>query len=234
MNDKKFGFTLSELLLTISMIGVIATLTISTIGSSVQQKARLSEFRATYARLDTALNNIINDEGLVYFCYYLPNNDDKALFGLTKVTATESENKDCSTLENAFSKSLGRVRTCDSTPQTKGCLPNNYPADTAYFKKNSSNTRAYVMDNGMILWVSTQGIRTFAVDINGRSAPNKWGQDIFPFMIKVTETKTIGNNIIPVSVAILPPPPSNADFQPPVTSTGKTTRQLMLDSANKK
>jgi hypothetical protein len=86
----------------------------------------------------------------------------------------------------------------------------------------------------MILWVSNKGIRLFAIDINGRSAPNKWGQDLFPFMIKVTETKTIGDKIFPVALSILAPPTNNQNMQPAVSKAGKTTEQMLKDSANLK
>lgn len=234
VKNKKLGFTLAEIMLTLSMIGILATLTVSTIGGSIQQRARQSEFRAAYAKLESALRSITIDEGKIYRCYAIPTGNDKATFGLTRVSATNVALNDCSAFEEAFSKALGRVKTCESSPQTNGCIPNNYPEDTNYYKKNDSNARAYVMDNGMILWVGTQGIAGFVIDINGRSAPNKWGQDLFPFMIKVTETKTIGDKIYPVSIGILPPPPTSDNYQPPVTGSGKTTWQLMLESANYK
>ena len=44
---KKSGFTLSEVMITLTLIGALATLTLSTIGASVQQRARLAEFSLT-------------------------------------------------------------------------------------------------------------------------------------------------------------------------------------------
>ena len=232
-NNKKFGFTLAEVMLTLTLIGVLATLTISTIGSSVQQRARLSEFRAAYARLDAALRNVTIDEGKIYRCYFMPTAADKSEFGLTRITSkTTAESADCTNLEDALTKALGRTKTCASQPTTNRCLPNNYPADTEYYKKDAANTKAYILDNGMVLWLSTQGIRLFAVDINGRSAPNKWGHDIIPFMIKVTESKDIGDKAYPVSIGLLPPP--TGPGQPAVTAAGMTTAELMKASSNKK
>jgi prepilin-type N-terminal cleavage/methylation domain-containing protein len=225
-NNKKFGFTLSEVMITISLIGVLATLTVSTIGSSIQQRTRTSEFRTAYARLETALKNVTIDDGKIYRCYALPTNKEKGEFGLNKVNTISAQNNDCDALEDAFSRALGRIKTCATKPQTNGCIPKNYPQNHGYFVKDGGISKAYVMDNGMILWVGTGGISTFAVDINGRSAPNKWGQDIFPFMIKVTETKTIGENTFPVSLGILPP---TTIHQPAVSGTGKTTAQMMKE-----
>ena len=233
-NNKKFGFTLSEVMITISLIGVLATLTVSTIGNSIQQRTRTSEFRAAYARLETALRNITIDDGKIYRCYVVPTDTEKNLFGVkNKIAAgTGAAADDCETLESAFTKALGVIKTCNSTPITNKCFPTKYPADTlngAYFKRDAANARAYVLDNGIILWVSKNGIRFFAIDINGRSAPNKWGQDIFPFGIKVMETHKIGGTIFPVSLGILPPPDS---VQPHVSGTGKTTAQMMKEMVN--
>ena len=234
-NSKKFGFTLSEVMITLSLIGVLATLTISTVGSSIQQRARTSEFRAAYAKLETALRSVTIDDGKVYRCYYKPTSDDIENYGLNKFDSTAgAATDDCSTLEEAFSKALGRTKVCITKPQENHCIPPIYVADTTNFKKNDTDVNAYIMDNGMILWVSNKGIRLFAIDINGRSAPNKWGQDLFPFMIKVTETKTIGDKIFPVALSILAPPTSNQNMQPAVSKAGKTTEQMLKDSANLK
>jgi prepilin-type N-terminal cleavage/methylation domain-containing protein len=45
MKNKSFGFTLSEIMIALALIGAVAAMTIPTVGSSVQQRARLAEFR---------------------------------------------------------------------------------------------------------------------------------------------------------------------------------------------
>ena len=67
-NIKKSAFTLSEVMLTLSLIGFLATMTLSTVGSSVQQRARLSEFRAAYSKMAATLINITLDTGKIYNC----------------------------------------------------------------------------------------------------------------------------------------------------------------------
>ena len=233
-NNKKYGFTLAELLLTISMIGVLATLTISTIGYSVQQRARLSEFRAAYARLDAALRNVTIDEGKIYRCYLVPSAAEITEFGLTgKIeTGTAQVTNDCAILDDIFAKAMGATKKCDTNPLGNNCIPANYPVISGSCFQNSTTGRAYVLDNGMILWTNSgsyYGLQNFAIDINGRSAPNKWGQDLFAFSVKVTESKKIGNKIFPKTLGILPPA-----CQPTVSSAGKTTAQMMRESNNKK
>ena len=56
MLDKKSGYTLSEILISITLIGFLATMTLSTVGASVQQRTRLAQFRAAYSKMSTSLN----------------------------------------------------------------------------------------------------------------------------------------------------------------------------------
>lgn len=232
-NNKKFGFTLAEVMLTLSLVGVLATLTISTIGGSIQQRARLSEFRAAYARLDAALKNVSLDEGKIYRCYLVPSSDEQKSFGLTGdiASGTAAVNADCALFDSLFSKAMGAVKICDNNPTTNKCLPNNYPTSSAGCFSSVNAGRAYILHNGMILWTNAgySGMQNFAIDINGRSGPNRWGQDIFAFSLKVTESTKINNTIIPKTVAFLPPV-----CQPTVSAGSKTTAQMMKSSVNYK
>ena len=40
-NNKRFAFTLSEVMVTLTLIGALGALTLSTVGSAIQQRARL-------------------------------------------------------------------------------------------------------------------------------------------------------------------------------------------------
>ena len=53
-NNKKSAFTLSEIMVTLTLIGFIATMTLSTIGTSIQQRARLAEFKTAYSKMESA------------------------------------------------------------------------------------------------------------------------------------------------------------------------------------
>ena len=50
MKNKSFGFTLSEIMIALALIGAVAAMTIPTVGSSVQQRARLAEFRTSISK----------------------------------------------------------------------------------------------------------------------------------------------------------------------------------------
>lgn len=224
LNNKKFGFTLSEVLITLSLIGFLATMTLSTVGSSVQQRARLAEFRTANAKMEAAIQNISIDEGKVYSCYKVPDQDTKDNFGLSiEGTPTEKGNE-CHNAMLAFVKAMGGTRKCENDPIADGCIPKNYPAAPW-----GTLNKAYVLDNSMIILTNSSNyMKLFAIDVNGRKGPNKWGQDIFAFSTRVSESVLIGNRTFVKSVALFPPDnPENYLGG----DASKTTEQMLKESA---
>ena len=235
--DKKFGYTLSEVLVTIALIGFLATMTLSTVGASVQQRTRLAEFRTAYSKMSTALKNITVDTGRIYSCYLAPTADEISTFGLKINGSPTATTTGCAEAEKAFVRAMGAVRFCESNPFTEGCLPVNYTPGESGCYTDLNNSKAYVLDNSMILFTDskTNGLRQFAIDANGRKGPNKWGQDIFPFALKATETKTIFGKVFVKSVGILPPPSSceyHVDTSVGVKERpGRTTDEMLEESS---
>ncbi|MBQ8460191.1 type II secretion system protein [bacterium] len=227
---KKSGFTLSEVMITITLIGVLASLTISTVGSSVQQRARLSEFRAAYAKLDTALRNIVFTKGAVYACYDSPSGSEITDFALKIAEGTPtSETGQCTKFKEDFTRALGTVRTCETDVMAEGCLPDNYPIAGDNCFNSYSNSHAYVLDNSMIIFTNSgNNFGEFAMDVNGRKGPNKWGQDIFPFSVKPTESVKVSGNVYVKQIGILP-----GDNECSYANGGasKSTTQMMRESA---
>lgn len=234
--NKRTAFTLSEVMITISLIGFIATMTLSTLGSSIQQRARLAEFRTAYAKMDAALRSISIDEGKIYACYLCPTQDDKTTYGLTMNGCT-AQTSQCKVLTDAFVRAMGATRFCENNPITEGCIPNNYPKPPGGGCFQSyTNGRAYVLDNSMM--IITDGgnfLRQFAVDVNGRKGPNKWGQDIFTFAVKATGSKTVLGRVFITDLSILPPetclPGKSNDAKKTAT---KSSDQMLMESMNYK
>lgn len=253
-NNKRFAFTLSEVMVTLTLIGALGALTLSTVGSAIQQRARLAEFRTAYAKMESALQDIQTEKGRVYHCYdSMTNQEISEKFGLgaTDIGLSSSANSECRQLTNDFVRAMGATRFCENTnPISGGCIPENYPKQTgSSFSSYGDSSAGYVLDNSMILLVDNKndGLKLFAVDINGRKAPNKWGQDIFPFSVKLTgisrsytevvmppvtpggPNRRPGIRIIPVptSVNILPGPCTNCN-----EGAGKDTATMMKESGN--
>ena len=56
MNNKKFGFTLAEVLITLAIIGVVAALTLPTLITNHKNKVRMTKLQQTYAIISQALH----------------------------------------------------------------------------------------------------------------------------------------------------------------------------------
>lgn len=233
-NFKKHAFTLSEVMITLSMIGVIAVLTLSTVGASIQQRARLAEFRTAYAKAEEALRGIIMTEERIYQCYVCPTTNQKNMYGLTASMPAghtcSNRTGGCKDLTTQFLRAMGRVSSCESGNRvgliSEGCIPQNYAPNAGCFSLNN----AYILDNGMIIFTSSvlSGIRNFAIDVNGRKGPNKWGQDIFTFSVTATATSKTGDKTYVTDLRILPP---NTCLPAP-GRTDKNSSQLLQESSN--
>jgi prepilin-type N-terminal cleavage/methylation domain-containing protein len=229
VKDKKKGFTLAEIMVTLSLIGFIATLTMSTLSTSIQQKSRLSEFRTAYSKMETALKTVNADAGNIFGCYDVPTDAQITDFGLTLNGTVTAKNTGCADLEKKFLSVMGVVRTCTS-PVDEGCIPPNYPtASKGCF--TSFTGKAFVLDNSMIMFTdsTTDSLKLFALDVNGRKGPNKWGQDIFPFSIKATESVLTNGKTFVTQVSVLPPTESSCAY---VTSINSKTTSAMLKQSS--
>lgn len=114
---------------------------------------------------------------------------------------------DCDNFMETISKNLQVISICKGNGYAKGCIPDYDGFDTvhqknsttemsdeeaasraagcgSFTKQNILNKRTiYVLNNGMILFPYS-GPQLFAIDINGKKGPNKWGYDLFTFQTK--------------------------------------------------
>lgn len=234
--NKKLAYTLSEVMVTLALIGCIATLTLATVGASVQQRAKLAEFRAAYAKLETALRSVSTLDGKIFGCYVCPSETEINEYGLNMDAECVAASNDCIELNDNFVRAMGATRFCENNPIKEGCLPENYPKspDTACFQNFGAGSHAYVLDNSMILFDDGgKYLRQFAIDVNGRKGPNKWGQDIFTFAVKVVETAEVAGVSRVVDVSILPPSsclPGKSDSHS--KNATQSSDQLLKESTN--
>lgn len=123
---------------------------------------------------------------------------------------------ECTVLKAAILKNLNVIKTCENQAYSKGCIPEYEGMDTVmkanddslsdydinsktagcagYNKQSILNSRTvYVLSDGMLI-IAYNFPQIFAVDVNGKKAPNKWGYDLFPFAVKgnVNKPLTVG------------------------------------------
>lgn len=192
MNKK--AFTLAEVLTTLMIIGVIAAITIPTLNQHTKNNEYVSGCLKAYSTLSGAIDRMKVDFGPI---------------GLGSKWNNETE------FWNAFVKQLNTVKVCNTG--SSGCFPTE-----KYKYLNSSNENSYasykqsfVTTDGMLYnWSKTDcsgkgivdGVPTssdknlsncmgrFLVDVNGTKGPNKFGHDVFFFVL------VKGKGILPAGI----------------------------------
>lgn len=174
---KKFAFTLAEVLITLGIIGIVASMTIPSIinnSNDAQTKAGVKE---AYAILSQALTTVKNDNGgtITDTC----NNFDDVCF------------------KNLMKPALAYTKECDGTPFTNGCWTSSKNWDNSP-DVGADSYPTLIFKNGMLIkfrWHYRDCSYTNATstnykcgwigaDINGFKGPNTWGKDIFFFHVQ--------------------------------------------------
>lgn len=181
----KKGFTLSEVMLVLSVIGVIAALTIPGIVQNTQDKMALARLKKEYSTLQQGINSLIA-------------NDDFH----TAVDGADSGATDVQTV-TTLAKYLTVAKNCGLA---KGCwydTPLKYNNGTIYTANADTNfasgqgAKAILADGAMIIinkWgVDCSYLRGdshlsntcsfLGIDVNGNTGPNTIGKDYFGFWI---------------------------------------------------
>lgn len=166
--NKKFAFTLSEVLVTMSIIGVISALTVPTLINSYQRKAYSVQLRKVVNDISNAVDMLITEEG-------------KTKFSAT----TEYAN-----LDTFVTRRFKTIKTC-SKEQTNQCFASeNYGSINGEFNHAfTCDGNSYVLANSAAICIERNpnsmygNIPLVKVDINGQEGPNIGGRDMFTFLI---------------------------------------------------
>ena len=185
----KYAFTLSEVLIALTVIGVIAAITVPALIQNTQKQEYVSALKKTYSTLSQATNMIIAENGSPK-CIDEEGNE-------TGWACTADD------VYNMYKKYLNNVKECG---MDKGCV-NQLENQTAGYNflhggKNSNNygknnMRRLVLADGIQIMFGTEnkncsldkdGSSKFCVsifaDINGFKKPNTYGRDVFLFVLK--------------------------------------------------
>ncbi len=175
-NNSHIAFTLAEVLITLAIIGVVAAMTIPSLIQKYKDQAAVSQLKKVYSVLTQAWELMTLEYGPV------------SEWNLTANTGQEDM------LMERLSKYLKFNKICKTTdPQT--CFPNvTYLAidDTNYSnwtEPATSRARAQMSDGTLLmvnvrLTAETDNIPIqFYIDLNGKSKPNKLGDDFFYFFV---------------------------------------------------
>lgn len=200
--QQRAGFTLAEVLITLAIIGVVAALTLPSLIANYQKKVYFNQFKRSYSNMFNALRLMQAQIGFTPQCYYTFNNPDGG--------NDHSQVAECETFYNELIKRMGVIKTCKGNAYRDGCIPKYNGVDTIekYHDTTSiigcsgfsqsrilNNSYAFVFNDGSVIFTYQNGYdwaSVFAVDVNGKKGPNKWGYDVFAFSWEERN----GNNII--------------------------------------
>lgn len=167
----KKAFTLSEVIVTLSVIGVVAALTIPTVVKNYRYKLYASQLQKTYSQIQTAIKTIMEDE--ITSDFY------KTTAGAEN-DVTNCKKGVCYFLNNYFK--LVR-ENCGSG--TKKCVAGSYlstkKANAGYISNGSDPYCGQTINGAAICMTNNPAnhITTIFIDINGPEAPNITGIDAF-------------------------------------------------------
>lgn len=189
MNKKFSAFTLAEVLITLSIIGIVASMTIPTLLSQYQKTQYVSQLRKAYSVFIEAMTKMSTDYGCPgdLKCTGLFKTNDPAPFGAE------------------IAKQFKVIKNCGVTTD-QGCAPSNVAINydgtnrQASYYNNASNYK-FISADGAFYSVSSGGTNCqfglgelaqycgwLIVDVNGpNKQPNALGRDIFNFYIMNTK-----------------------------------------------
>ena len=176
ITSQKSAFTLAEVLITLAIIGVVAAMTIPTLISDYQEKVTVTKVKKMYSILSNAYQLHIADHGTPGHIEYSEEGAAAAF--------------------NIFAPYLKIAKDCggDGT----GCIVTGYAAkeEGRALVDYVSNTSYYkvVLNDSSTIWfrggASESEIASgdnydmdIMFDVNGIAGPNRWGYDLFDFLI---------------------------------------------------
>lgn len=190
----KKGFTLAEVLITLTIIGVVAAMTIPVLINKYQKTQYITGLKKIYTLGNQALQELALDYGCI---------GDLACTGLFASGNLQN-------FGDALSSKFKVIRNCGTTTN-EDCFTSwneNYDGSgsTGYNYNTAAATYKFVLADGMLMVISSnqddcssdRSINSssptknicgeFIVDINGKKGPNYRGRDIFVFFITSNKT----------------------------------------------
>lgn len=179
MSGKKLSFTLSEILITLTIIGILAVILIPQTVGTVSTEASKVKFRNTYIQLQQAFNSALQVDGVSFL-------------SITKMAHTASSDNERTNVDDFVRKYLGGVPVTRSDSDNSGLSVTNGSGMDAY----ATVVRSYKLPNGAHLLIpastqtviedttgngcveprrnqSTTSLCVAYVDINGAKSPNQ-------------------------------------------------------------
>lgn len=173
MKENFKGFTLAEVLITLTIIGVIAALTVPNLYAYYQKQQYVTELKKVYTELSQALKQMMADEGV------------NKLSTSTILTHQDQDGEEYSVAGqragNYFLKKYFKIIKDCGTENPSPCFAESYK--NFNFGTPPACEYSVITVGGASICISILANSnmpgTFTVDINGLKPPNTGGRDIF-------------------------------------------------------
>ena len=173
------AFSLAEILITLSVVGIIAVLTIPNLILKYNQKVLETQFKKNYAALQSALQ-LLTNEG--YDSYSeLQNTPDRTSKNTAHLKKLKPYFKDSQLCTKHYLE-------CGGSTRAKGY---QHYSNTSYahIDADSTTNLSILTADGALIWMGPWGVNGYHVDINGpQKGPNLLGHDMFSFTINQNNT----------------------------------------------
>lgn len=177
----KKGFTLSEVLITLGIVGTIAALTIPAVVSNYKKKVYVTQLKKTYNQIYDAAHAIINDESA--------NNYYATSAGIAQDNDSENcKTGPCYLLNNYFNVAKKNCQADDGKESKHNiCFPADYKSLSGTNLGKTLSGYCIQTTNGVTICMAHNTgnhVTSVAVDVNGLDEPNMVGRDVFSMDIK--------------------------------------------------
>ncbi len=188
----KKAFTLAEVLVTLTIIGVVAAITVPTLSHNATKHATISTLKSTYSILSQAIHRAQADYG------------DASEW----LAPTERETKAAAELiANNILPYLKVAEDCGVNDIENKCISQKYLKrnGTPHSRSYANDTRYYkvVLNNGSSIWMKSTDASEYSrgnshfiffIDTNGVNKPNKFGDDLFVFSYENNKLVPLGSS----------------------------------------
>ena len=177
MYKRKKAFTLAEILITLSIIGVISAMVLPRMMKSMEEKVLATKAKHFYSLMSQMTRT------------YMANNGMFSLKNLVDCTQTEcAPDKTSGTLQHMIESTLKIANKCSSLDD---CFPVMFigrsEMDMDRLMKGNENAPAYILLDGYVIAMTRRDLQEdirLLVDVNGKEGPNMFGRDLWYMYIK--------------------------------------------------
>jgi len=175
MHNLNKGFTLAEVLITLLIIGVIASLVIPGLIADTQQAELEVAWKKAYGSLYQTYKLALQEDSTVFSGYNCYDGSGRKIYDTLKNTMGYVKECNGSTFGSCWSKT-------GVTPDT--AIPGSCP----YFNLSYQNSASAFVARDGTFWLlygnaSSVNCPIMAVDINGSKGPNQWNKDVLSFQV---------------------------------------------------